>query len=140
MHRTLLGGLCLLTITVVGCQLPPEKLPVKPLPEDGQPLPYADLVSRARLQATSATEAFYVDGWAELEEAARVLEQTARLLARATDVPARNKERLEARTADLVKDAARLREAARAKDDKQTNEALQRLHLTVRELRLEGPG
>jgi hypothetical protein len=135
MNRTWLGGVCL--VVILGCQAPPEKVPVKPLPEDGPTLPYADLVARARLQATSATEAFYINSWAELEESARSLEQTARHLVKANDVPARNKNRIEALKTELVKEAATLREAAKAKDDQKTNATLQRINLAVRELRSE---
>ena len=36
---------------------------------------------------TGALESYYVDRWPEVEEAARGLEQTARFLRRATEVP-----------------------------------------------------
>jgi hypothetical protein len=135
MSRHVVTGLFLLV--AAGCQLPPERLPLKPLPEDGPALPYADMVSRARAQATAANEAFYVNQWAELEDAARGLEQTARFLTKATDVPVKHKDTLAIEAGDLGKDAARLREAAKGNDVKQTNELLQRINLKVRELRPE---
>ncbi|HXG12695.1 MAG TPA: hypothetical protein VNK04_23255 [Gemmataceae bacterium] len=131
-----------LTLTLLllgaGCQLPAERMPPRLLPEDGPPLPYAELLTRARLQATAATEAFYVNKWSDLDEAAAGLAQTARFLEKATDVPARHKDTLPIAAGDLGKDAAALREAAKAQDVKKAGEVLQRIHLKIRELRLEG--
>ena len=78
MKRFLLTGALLLSLSA--CQLPPERVPLQRLPENGPPLPYAELLTRARAQATVATEAFYVNRWADLEDAAAGLEQTARFL------------------------------------------------------------
>ena len=122
---------------LVGCQLPPERVPLKPLPEDGPPQAYADLVGRARAQATAANEAFYINNWSDLEDAAKGLELTARVLGKAADVPAKHKDTVPAEAGDLGKDAVRLREAAKAHDTRQTTEALQRINLKVRELRPE---
>ncbi len=121
-----------------GCQLPPEAVPPRPLPENSPPLPYAELLTRARSQASGATEAFYVNRWTDLEDYARGLEQTARFLARATEVPAAHRPKLAAESADLAREAGRLREAARAQDVRQANEVMQRINLKVRELRLDG--
>lgn len=131
MKRTLL----LASLLVFGCQLPPERLP-RPLPDDAPPLTYAELLTRARTQATVATEAFYVDKWAEVEDAARGLEQTAKFLVKSEDVPPTHKERLPRVSSELSKVAVRLREAALMKNVKDTNEVLQQVNLTVRELRL----
>src|SRR5436309_5361575 len=120
-----------LFLTLVGCQLPPERVPLKPLPEDGPPQPYADLVSRARAQATAANEAFYINNWPDLEDAARGLEVTARALGKAIDLPAKHKDTLPAKTGDLGKEAGKLREAAKAQDVHQTTETLQRINLKV---------
>ena len=46
MHRACSLTLFLLLLT--GCQLPAERLPLRLLPEDGPPLPYAELLTRAR--------------------------------------------------------------------------------------------
>jgi hypothetical protein len=134
MKRLLLLG-CVLFI-IASCQVPPERVPLQRLPENGPPLPYAELLTRARAQATLATEAFYVNHWTDMEEAARGLEQTARFLAKAEDVPANRREQLPSASGDLAKEATKLREAAVAKSEKDTNEALQRIHRMVRELRL----
>jgi hypothetical protein len=130
-------ALTLAVLLVAGCQLPADRLPLKPLPEDGPPLPYAELLTRARLQAGQATEAFYVNKWTDLEDAAKGLEQTARFLPKATDVPVKQKDSLPVSAGDLGKEAGKLREAAKAKVAKQANEILQRIHLKIRELRLE---
>ena len=135
MRRALRSGVFLLL--VVGCQLPPERLPLMPLPEDGPPLSYADTITRARAQAMAGTEAFYVNRWGDLEDAARGLEQTARFLLKAGDVPVRHRDSLAVKAGDLGKDALKLRESAKARDVKTANELLQRIHLTLRELRAE---
>src|SRR5437773_343840 len=70
----------LLMLALAGCQLPPEQVPLKPLVENGPAQPYADLVSRARVQAAAANEAFYVDKWFDLEDAGKGLENTARFM------------------------------------------------------------
>src|SRR5207237_475860 len=119
----------------VGCQLPPERLPVRPLPEDSPPLPYAELLTRARLQSTTANEAFYVNSWGELEDAARGLGQTARFLAKAIEVPDSRKDTLAADAKTLADDADKLRDAAKNRDDKLANEIMQRVNLKVRQLR-----
>ncbi len=132
MRLWLLAG-CLV---LAGCQAPPERVPLQRLPENGPPLPYAELLTRARAQATAATESFYVNRWGEIEDAARALEQTARYLAKAEDVPANRKEVLPRSSSELAQEAVRLREAATAQSEKDVNASLQRINLMVRELRL----
>jgi hypothetical protein len=129
-----LGGTLL---AFFGCTLPPERLPIMPLPEDGQPLPYSDLVQRARLQTANANDAFYGDRWTELEESANGLEKIARFLPKANEVPAKFKDKLGDLSASLIKDAGDLRGAAQTKDVKATNTALQRITLQLREMRPE---
>jgi hypothetical protein len=133
MKRALVLGF--LVLVAAGCQLPPERMAVRLLPEDTAPLSYLELVSRARLQATAGNEAFYVNQWAELEDAARALEQTARFLPKATEVPADKRESLAKVAEELRQEAIKLREAAQAKDVKRSNELLQHINLKVRELR-----
>ena len=135
MYRAI--GFALLFICVSSCQLPPERLPPRMLPEDSTPVAYAELLTRARLQASAATEAFYVNQWADLQDAARGLEQTARFLGKATEVPAKHQASLSADADELGREAAQLRDAAVAQKVLQTNELLQRINLKVRELRLE---
>ncbi len=127
----------LVLIVLAGCVMPAERVPLKPLGEDSPPQPYGDLLNRARVQATAATEAFYVNGWNDLEEFAKGLEQTARFLPKATDVPARLKDKLPTQASNLEKDAHQLRDAARTQNVKLTNEVMQRINLKVRELRAE---
>src|SRR5262245_48172373 len=124
-------------VAVCGCQLPPDRAALRPLPDEVQPVPYAELLTRARAQASIATEAFYVNRWNDLEEAAHGLEVTARYLPKAEDVPQANKDSLTVVSGDLGKEALSLREAAKTQDVKKTNDILQRVHLKVRELRLE---
>jgi hypothetical protein len=128
--------LAVVLLGAASCQLPNERAPLPPLPEKVTSLPYAELLTRVRWQASQANEAFYVDRRNELEDAAKGLELTARYLARADDVPAKHKDTLPVAAGDLGKEAATLREAAVAKDVKKTTEILQRINLKVRELRL----
>ena len=124
-------------LLLVGCQSPAERLPINRLPDDSPPLPYAELLTRARMQASMANEAFYVNRWSDLVDAAQGLEQTARFLPKATEVPAGHKEKLPDRAANLGKEAGKLHQAAQAQDVPKANEALQRVNLQVRELRLD---
>ncbi len=135
MSRALIVGLFI--VFVSGCQTPGERLPLKPLPEDSSPLPYAELLTRARMQASAANDAFYINRWPDVEDAARGLEQTARFLPKATEIPAKRLDKLAAQAGELGKDAKGLREAAKAQNVKQANGALQRINLQVRELRLD---
>ncbi len=133
MRHWLLAG-CV--VVLAGCQTSSDRVPLQRLPENGPPLPYAELLTRARVQATAATEAFYVNRWAEIEDVARGLEQTAKYLAKAEDVPANRKDVLPRASSELTQEATRLREAATAQNEKEVNASLQRIHLMVRELRL----
>jgi hypothetical protein len=108
------------------------------LADDNAVLPYADLVARARAQASAANEAFYVNSWDDLETAAKGLEQTAHVLTKALNVPARHKDILAVEAGDLGREATSLRDAARAKEAAQATTALQRIHLKIRELRPDG--
>lgn len=135
MRRAFLAALFFLTLA--GCQLPAERLPVMPLPAEGQTLPYAEALANCRTWASAANEAFYVNRWTDLQDAAVGLEKTVLLLPKAPDVPAKLKDKVAARSADMVKEVGRLREAAKAKDVNATNTALQRINLKIRELRAE---
>lgn len=132
MRRAVVFGLLVLAL---GCQAPPQRAAVVALPEDSAPLPFTDLVTRARAQAMTALEAYYVDHWAEVEDAARGLEQTARFLHRATNVPPARQGDLGPRTDTLADAARQLREAAKNKAGEQVNAVLQRINAQVRELR-----
>jgi hypothetical protein len=122
---------------MAGCQLPAERMPLRPLAEDSQPLPYSELLTRARYQATAATEAFYVNRWTDLEDLAKGLDQTARFMKKATEVPASLRDKLAEQADALSQEAQHLLEAARAQDVRRTNEIMQRINLKVRELRLD---
>lgn len=131
--------MCATVLTVLAsCQTGPEQRtpPVAPLPDKVTAMPYGRLLERARAQAKQATEAFYVDGWDDLADAARGLEQTAQYLIRAEDVPPRHKVTLATMSGDLGKSARALREAAERKDVKLTTEVLTRIQVQVREMRL----
>ena len=133
MMRTSLIGLTLL-IAIVGCRNL-EREGITPLPEDAPPLSYHEMINRARGQATAALDAFYVDSWLEVEQAAQRLEQSARLLPKATEIPDGFKAKVEKESEELRKDAVKLFAAARAKEATQVNETMQRINLRIRELR-----
>jgi hypothetical protein len=122
---------------LAGCVAPGERTPLKLLPDDTPPLPYAELLTRARAQSSAAIDASYVDNWTELEDAARGLEQTAKFLPRATELPAKQKDTVPVIAGDLGKEAGVLREAARAKDADKTTASLTRIRETVRRLRID---
>jgi hypothetical protein len=126
----------LLVVLLAGCAVPAERVPLQPLPETGQVLPYAELLTRARAQAREANDAFYINRWGDLEDMAKGLEQTARFLAKAQEVPAKNKDTLNEVTSDLAKAALKLKDAAAAKNVKETTEAMQQINMKVRQLRL----
>jgi hypothetical protein len=111
-------------------------VPLQRLPENGPPLPYAELLTRARAQATVATEAFYVDRWVDVEDAARGLEQTARFLGKADDVPANRKELIPRASSELAQEARKLIDSAKAHNEKDTGVSLESIHRMVRQLRL----
>ncbi|HTU20255.1 MAG TPA: hypothetical protein VMG10_19480 [Gemmataceae bacterium] len=129
MKRFLFAGLLL---SGLGCAVTAERVPLQPLPETGQVLPYAELLTRVRHQATAANEAFYLDRWGDLEDMAKGIEQTARFLAKAQEVPAKHKDILTEVTGDLAKGANRLKDAAAAKNEKGTRDALQEINFKVR--------
>ncbi|MSQ94125.1 MAG: hypothetical protein EXR98_06160 [Gemmataceae bacterium] len=126
----------MLLAALAGCRVI-EREGANPLPENTAPLAYSDMVNRARGQASSALDAFYVDAWLDLEQAAQRLEQTARLLPKTTQIPEAFKSKVETESDLLRKDATKLLEAAHAKNAPQANEAMQRINQRVRELRAQ---
>ncbi len=130
-------GVGLLLLALFACRLPPDQTPLKPLPEDGQIFTYDEILGRARVQASVALDAFYVDNWPELADAARSLEQTARFLPKTSDPPTRIVSKLVKEAVVLQKDAVLLDQAAKAKDVNNSIEALQRIFLKIRQLRPE---
>lgn len=135
MNRMLPLGLLLVCLTA--CAGGPERSALPPpLPEKVTALPYGQLLERARAQAKKATEAFYVDSWPDLDEAAQGLEQTARYLTKAEDVPLKHRDTLTTASGDLGKLAGQLRKASGDKDVKKTTDVLTRIQLKVREMRL----
>jgi hypothetical protein len=123
-------------VFLAGCAVPAERVPLQPLPENGQVLPYAELLTRVRGQVRAANDAYYVDRWGDLEDLAKGIEQSARFLSKAEEVPKKNKDVLVEVTGDLAKNAKILREAAAAKNVKETTASLQQINAKIRELRL----
>ena len=134
MRKMLLLGALLASLPA--CQVPERAYLPPPLPDKVTPRPYAELLSRARAQATLATNAFYVNNFTDVEESARGLEQTAQYLGKAEDVPAKHKDTLATLSTDLGKLAKSLSEAAAVKDVKKTTDIMGKLQVKVREMRL----
>ncbi len=132
MLRRLSALLALLVL--VGCRLPNQEA-LKPLPDDAKSLHFAELVLRMRSQASAALDAYYVDGWAELELASQRLEETSRFLAKSQKIPDNLASKIEAESDALRADSLKLGEAARAKNAPAVNDAIQRIGARIRQLR-----
>src|SRR5687767_12278721 len=122
-------------LLLLGCRLPPDRDDLKPLDEN-LPVPnYPELYLRARSQATMALEAFYADAWVDLDASAKALEQTARFLPKSREIPPALNDALAKDAQELNQDAARLGEAARARDVRSASDLLQRIQFSIRALR-----
>ena len=124
----------LLVVLIAGCRLA-DREGMNPLPENAAPLAFEEMVNRARGQSSAALDAFYVDAWLDLEQAGQRLEQTARLLPKTTNIPDNMKSKIEAESDLLRQDAAKLIDAAKAKNGPQTSEVMQRINQRIRQLR-----
>ncbi len=137
MKNNLLAPLLLLSLFALGCQSVSEKAAsIQPLAENTPAPPYQDLLSRARNQSSVATESFFINNWAELEDAAKGLEQTSRLMSKSADMPENKKESILAVSSDLNREAVKLKEACRTKNEVEVNSQLQKITLKIRELRI----
>mgnify|MGYP007059400895 CR=1 FL=1 len=126
----------LIIFFLIGCQSTDDRAALRPIPDTAPPQSYAELLTRARKQTKVATEAFYVDNWIELEDAATSIQQTAKLLPKALDIPAKHKDTLVVTSGQLGLEAVKLAKAARSKNVDEANKSLQQLNLKVRQLRL----
>jgi hypothetical protein len=125
---------CVALVVVAGCRLPPDREPFKPLPETAR-FSYGELLSRLHSQANAAMDAFFVDAWIELDEAALGIDQTARFLVKVTDAPEHLRSKLPQSCGNLQKEAVRLSEVARQKNVEAATESLQRITLQIRLLK-----
>ena len=127
----------LLMFALIGCQATPEKAAsVQILPESA-PIPaFPELMDRARNQASFATEAFFVNNWKGLEDAAKSLEQTSRLISKTSDIPENQKKSFIDISTELNQEAVKLKEAASTKNENETTNCLQKIHLKIRQLRI----
>ena len=130
----LCASCCLLIVAMLGCRAA-EREGLNPLPDNAAPLSYEEMVNRARGQASSALDAYYIDAWLDLEQAAQRLEQSARLLPKSTHIPDAFKTKVEPESDLLRQDAAKLVEAAQAKNATAANDAMQRITQRIRQLR-----
>ncbi len=116
-----------------GCQLPPEQAPLRPLPEN-EPQTYQELYRRARRQAEVINAAFYDNQWVTMEDTAKGLQQTARYLAKATEIPPTLKDQA-GRLVELQVVSEKLSRAAVAKDEKAATAAQTELTNLIRKIR-----
>lgn len=128
----------MLIVLLVGCRVV-ERDGMLPLPENGPALTYQDMLSRARSQAGAALDGFYIDSWAEVEQAAVRLEESAKQLPKTLQIPDAFKTKLPGEADLLRQDASKLQEAARTKNATQANEAMQRINQRIRQLRPADP-
>jgi hypothetical protein len=128
----------LFVLTLAGCRIS-EREGQNPLPENAAPISYSEMMTRARGQAGTALDAFYLDAWIDLEQSAQRLEQTARLLPKTTHIPEAFKTKVEPEAELLREDASKLVMAARDRNAKQANEIMQRINQRIRELRPVDP-
>jgi len=119
-----------------GCQSL-EKQALEPLPADAPPLPYADLVERARRQVWAAQEIFYRDSWDELVKATEALQETAQRLSqvKAEQVPTRCRPIWPKPAEEFGTAVRKLQDAARHQDAIQSANAFQTLHLVLKQIR-----
>ncbi len=137
MKNILFAVLFYLCLLVTGCQSVSEKAAsIQPLADNAPVPPYQDLLTRARNQSSFATESFFINNWAELEDAAKSLEQTSRMMPKAVDIPEAKKESVLATSSELNREAIKLKEACRTKNEVDVNSLLQKITLKVRELRI----
>ena len=108
-----------------------------PLPDDATNVPYSELLLHTRQLAWKANESFYRDDWRDLLETAAELDKASKLLPDTKEIPAHLTSTLAAKTQALAGDTDKLRQAAKNKDEVQANEAIQRIHMKIRELRFE---
>jgi hypothetical protein len=131
--------LCLLALPlfVAGCQtVSTNETPLAPPDKDVQ-YTYAQLLTRVRDHAKQANEAFYRDEWGRFEDAAKCIEDEARLIPKSSDPPSKFKpDQIQGLSRDLADSAVKLREAAKAKNVNAATDAMTLVSRKVYELRL----
>lgn len=103
----------LVLTTLIGCQAIEDREAIRPIaPEEATKVSYPDLLYRARKQGDVAVARAYDEVWVDVEDAARSLEQTARLLPKAPQAPDK-KDEIKPLIDSIGQDAKKLSEAAR---------------------------
>jgi len=133
MRKALAFGSLLLALSA--CATTTERTLPPPLPDKVTAMPYTQLLERARSQAARATEVSYDDNWSALAEAARGLEQTAKFMQKATDLPQANRDTFVLAAGDLGKLARDLSTTAAAQEREKSNELLTKINRKVREMK-----
>lgn len=125
-----------IVIGLCGCRTA-ERAPLPALPDDASNVLYSELLSQTRQWAWKANEAYYRDDWKDLIDTTGELEKAAKLLPQTKSIPAHLTSTLSAKSQTLAADAGKLRDAATARQEMAANEIIQRIHMTIRELRFE---
>jgi Tat protein translocase TatC len=103
----------------------PNDLP--PLPEDGQPVEFSQLVGRAQLQAAAATGALTAHRWLEMKSISQGLQTAVNRLPEATKVPEDLQDNFAAWAEDLSQKAAELSKQTEREDPDKAEKALQQI-------------
>jgi Tat protein translocase TatC len=93
-----------------------EKSLMSPLPGDGQPIPYGDLIGRSQYQADAAAEALQQKRWKDLKSLAESIQETSQRFEVATKVPENDQAELGNWAEKLAAEARNL--ASSADDEK----------------------
>jgi len=111
-----------------------EKLEVPPLPKDGAAIPYGQVLTRLAAQTNAAKEEHFLNRWDGLVDSTVSLDQSAVYLMRSADLPALHKASIEKSSEEMKGNIAKLREAARRKDQTESLDLIRRIHNQIREM------
>ena len=132
MRRTMILFAC--SLSSISCNADGERLTVPPLPQDGSPLPYAQVLSRLAAQTNSAKEEHFLNHWDGVVEAATALERSNSYLLKAPDLSPAHKATIEKTSGEINGEIIKLRDAARRKDQTESLELIRLLHNQIRDL------
>jgi hypothetical protein len=149
MNRKL--GWALALTLLAGCQLPQEQEQLRPVREHGHGLSYEQLSERARQQADNLTRLSFQDRWTDLQDLLTALEQSAQLLAKASDAPADKKAEVQKTSARIVELSRKLqgtvaevvkltgKEQEQRKKISEANDLFRDVNIAVRSMPPRGP-
>ncbi len=128
-------GFIVLALISLSCISDAEKVPLPPLPVDGAPLSYNEVLARLVAQTNSARDEHFLNHWDRLAEIALALEQSAIYLPKSTNVPPSRQATLAQDSASLIQNIRLLQTTARLREETKALEAIRRIHNQIRELK-----